>query len=537
MGLVEPSAISTLLPPNESVDYSQMSDQQLLSEKAKLGLEDPYFFVTEILKVGKEDDLPRAEEETRPILEWFDQPRPEGFPKKRRFLIYWSSSRFTAKTTCCAAIICRKIIVNPNTAWLIQCEEKKMAIATVEVIRDWLESPEIEQLYGKFKNTKNWGSEAFTVRQRTVKRRDPTVQASGLDVPMQSWHPDGVWWDDLIGEQNNNLEGYKKAEKKVAAAMPVLRQDGMGIYTCTRWGPDDPAGKILKQAERGGAWMAPQGRGFFGAYAVEGDEEFFPHAVEGEPLFKSILPEEEIEFYREEWPYDVFCAQILNTPISEEGQEFHGDSFQHFDPFQEDGRWIEELQEGAPYMAFDPAGGKEQAERGDRSAMGVGFVRWKSKNAQLWMVEARGGRWSTQKCYDSFFSLVEKWRPRKIFIEKNKGEEWLLDPLRKRASAMGITLPLETVHWGKGDAKKDRIKALVDPYTYKQVYHAKYLKNTQLEIELLQWRPGGKTHDDFADMEAMLWLKATKSKGRGKRGIKVGRFNRREHPRYARTGI
>ena len=187
-------------------------------------------------------------------------------------------------------------------------------------------------------------------------------------------------------------------------------------------------------------------------------------------------------------------------------------------------------------MALDVAGGKEQLERGDESVMGVSSVRWVGPNPQMRVLDAVGGRWKTDKVINNFFTLVEKHRPVKIFVETNIGKEWLMDPLRKRAQMLGITLPLEEVHWGKGDAKKDRIQALVNPYIYGQIEHALHLKNSKLEIQERRWKPGGKVHDDWPDMLAMIWLNATKRKRSKGKGWKVARVNR-GRTRYKSTGV
>jgi hypothetical protein len=524
MGLVESEAYA----PESGIIQPPLSDEELIRFMAEEGLRDIYYFETEILDVGKDDEFPRAEAEIRPLLEWFDQPRPIDIPRQARYLIYWSSPRFTAKTVSLATSICRKIIKHPNIAIMVMAELKEMAVATVDMVRNWLESPKIERCYGRFKAKKNWGSESFTIRQRTVRRRDPTLMASGMDVPMQGGHPDLLVWDDLVGESNNNPQGFKKVENRVAASMPVLRQGGIGIFNGTRWDQEDPAGKILQKAAKGEMWVAPKPRGFFGAYAVEGDEEFFPglDVQVGEPLFETILPEGEIESYRRDWPYDLFSSQILNDPAPLEGRWFHRENYRYFEPFDEKGELSAELKAGVPYLAIDAAGGKETAERGDDTVIGVGFIRWLEKNPEMRVVDAVGGRWKTDKVVHQFFILFEKWAPYKCFIETNIGKQWLLDPLIKRARSVGLHLPYEEVNWGKGEGKSDRIKVLINPYQYHQILHAEHLKNSKLEHQQAQWREGGKVHDDWIDMEAMLWKYGTGRRKRPGSKFKVGSFNK-----------
>jgi hypothetical protein len=552
------AAIATAVPPLPPLAAEPISDDELIRERALRGLEDIWFFQQEILQVGKEDDLPRDEAEIRPMLDWFAQPRPVHWNFRKKFLLYSSFPRHTGKSYCLATFCAWTIVKNPNIAIMITQEQKDMAVELVDLIRDWLECERLIQCYGLFKPAgKGWAGEAVKVRQRTTSRKDPTILASGMDVPQQGRHPDISIWDDLVGDTNNSLEGYKKVNQRISGSMPVLRQGGRGIFNGTRWGEEDPAGKILERAYKGWAkdaptdctWVAPPGRGFFGAYAVEGDEVFFNRSqvTVGEPLFPSILDDETIEGFRKELSPDHFASQILNDPAPLEGRIFLRENYQYFDPYKRDPNkpdmfsemLIDELREGFPYLAIDPAGGKEHTERGDDSVIGCGFGRWVGPTPQLWCVDFRGGRWKPDKIIDTFFNMFELWGPVKIFAEVNILKEWLLDPLRKRAQMMGIHLPIEEVHWGKGDAKKERIKSLVTPYTYRQIFHARSMKSGKLERQQSHWQPGGKVHDDWLDVEAMFWLCGLTNKKRKRQpneGIKVASFNK-SRIRYRRTGV
>ena len=78
-----PEEVSGSVPPGRT----HYTDDELLRLQAAEGLRDPYYFETEILEVGKDDDLPRAESEIRPFLSWFDQPRPSGLTLQEKFLL------------------------------------------------------------------------------------------------------------------------------------------------------------------------------------------------------------------------------------------------------------------------------------------------------------------------------------------------------------------------------------------------------------------------------------------------------------------
>jgi hypothetical protein len=293
----------------------KISTRQLLREEAIRGLTDPWYFQQHILEVGKDDPLPRSRGEIEPILNYFRKPRPASLEKEERWLRYWSSPRFTAKSVVAATDMCMRIIENPDIAIMVMGEEKTQAVTIVEMVRDWLEKPKLVKLYGTFKNTRKWGKEAFTVSQRKVgDKKDPTMAASGMDVPMAGWHPDLIYFDDLLGETNNTREGNMKVKRRLKAAIPVLRAGGTAFWICTRWGPSDPAADILAHWKRDGSWDAPGGRGFFGAYAKPGDEKFFSHAVPGELLFPSVWTEKTVATERVRMGFSLFGYSMVPSP-------------------------------------------------------------------------------------------------------------------------------------------------------------------------------------------------------------------------------
>ena len=182
-----------------------------------------------------------------------------------------------------------------------------------------------------------------------------------------------------------------------------------------------------------------------------------------------------------------------------------------------------------PFMALDPAGGKEHVKRGDDSALAVAFIKWFEREPRMFVVDVRGGRWKPDRVVDTAFIMIEKWRPRKIFVETNAFKEWLISPLKKGALERGIYLPVEDITQSKG---KDRVFALTTPYSYRQVYHADELKNSKYEEQLLRFLPDGKEHDDYPDVLSTLWIHATKKRVRNSgEGIKI--FKAQRPPRYS----
>lgn len=503
-------------------------DADLLVAEAELALVDPYYLSTRVIKVG-EDELDRDERELRPIYEHVDKPRPEALHKLDRWFRFLCFPRFTAKTYIILVYIFARIIRNPNITIAYQCQEKNMAIESVELVKSWLEDENTVRLYGEFKSNRWDAEKGIVVKQRSRKQKDPTLRALGLDNPLQGKRVDLMVFDDMVGETNNNDEGLKRVELRFDASLPLVKPGGEIDWICTRWNPFDMTSSsdtvtgragiirqfnLAKHAGERCVWDCPEPRGFFGAYAVEGDEQFFPHAVPGEPLFPSVLPESVIQEYRGAMQPDIFSSQILNEPISEEMRRFRSDDFQYFDHYV-GGKPNPILDGSIPFMSVDPASARQTKSSSDDSTFCVGYVKWIGETFNIYIVEWMGGRWSTRRVQSTFINLAEQYRPRMIYPEINTGGEWFLDPIRRMAREKGLYLPIHEVSASlHGTGKKvQRITGIETYYHQRRIWHETKLKNSKGEMQLLQFTGSeNKGHDDFADVEAHLIHQATKQK-------------------------
>lgn len=506
----------------------EVSDKQLLKTEAEIAMMDPYYMATRVLGVG-DGELPRDENELRPIYDWFDKPRPAHLNKLDRWFRFWSAPRFTAKTYILLVYLFCRIIRNPDLCVAYQSQEKNMAMEGGELIKSWFERPEVTRLYGEFKSNRWDVEKGLVISQRSRSQKDPTFRCLGLDNPLQGKRVDIMAFDDMVGETNNTEEGLKKVEHRFDTSLPLVKPGGEIIKECTRWNPFDMSSSgntltdrpgIIRQFElsrdtgKPCMWDCPEPRGFFGAYAVEGDEKFFPHAVPGEPLFPSVLPESVIDEYRSGVDPQVFASQILNEPISAEMRRFDPADFQYFDTYI-DGKLNPLLVGAVPFMAVDPASARHTKSSTDDSTFCVGYIKWQEKTFNVYIVEWRGGRWSTQRVQATFMDLYDKWRPRMIYPEINTGGDWFLDPIRNIAKERGIYLPIHDVFSSlHGTGKKvQRIQGIETYYHQRRVYHDTKLKNGKGEMQLLQFTGNeNKGHDDFADVLAHLIHEATKKR-------------------------
>lgn len=500
-----------------------VTDRKLLREQAEIALFDAYYLGMDVIGLSR-DEFPAPAHEIRPYYEWLDKPRPARMALLQKWLRFWASPRFTRKTYATAIWLLQQVIREPNLRIIIDGQERQNAGDTVMLVREWLEMPELVRLYGSFVSD-SWGKFEFTVSQRSRAQRDPTMRALGLDNSEQGKRCDIRWWDDLIGKTNNNPEGILKVKQHVSAGMPIIKPGGMGLYTCTRWNALDPStegftvsGKmgILRHFKMGSdIWDAAPPRGWFGAYAQVGDEEFYPHAKVGELLYPSVLSEDVLAGERVTMSQIEFSSQYLNNPLSNEERPFAAEDIQYFDPVDLDGQRNEMLLGAIPFVAIDPASGKASTISKDDSTFAVAYIKWFENYFHVYVVEWTGGRWPDTRIMDTVFNYNELYKPRRIYVEVNIGHDFIVAPWRRRAMELGVHLPIEdfssSLH---GTGKKDvRIpNTLGDLYRSQRVFHSRKLKNTKAEDQLIRWVPGGAGHDDYPDVLAALVFHATQKR-------------------------
>lgn len=282
---------------------AETSDEEVLEAEKALALNDLYYFAHEVLRIGEGSTFVRPANEIEPITRWLQKPRPERVGPTARWKRFVALPRGTAKTTLVQCYAAWRILRDPDVAIFYTSEEKALSLDAIAHIGEYLASERVTSLYGmSLKGDRDWQRGKFTVTARRRPRKEPTMMAGGVDVSSQGRHYDLIIADDLQGQTNNTPEGIGKVKEYLSLLWPILNPGGELIWICTRWDYDDAAADILKQWTQDRSTWDAMGvsRGFFGAYAVPGDDEFFSHAVVGEPLFPSILPEDELQKLKHE---------------------------------------------------------------------------------------------------------------------------------------------------------------------------------------------------------------------------------------------
>jgi predicted phage terminase large subunit-like protein len=403
---------------------------------------------------------------------------------------------------------------------------------------EYLTSPNIEARYGKFKGDRDWQRGKFVVSQRNRPRKEPTMMAGGVDVSSQGRHYDLIIADDLQGLTNTSPEGIAKVKEYLRLLWPILDPGGELIWICTRWDFEDVAGDILREIKQDRqSWDHMGDRAYFGAVGWIGDEDVFPHAKINEPLFPSVLPEEELKRLRATMtPYHYSC-QYENNPIPSENAYFRVEDFQYVGEYDTENPIFQGL---AFYMGVDPASGTSGVRKGDDTAIVIIGVKGDKASRSYYVVDAAGGQWKPKQILETMAVLYDKWRPRRIALETTGPGKFFYAMLQEWARTEHVYMPVkEVTHAGTTETKADRISRLEPLYRSHSVFHVQHLKNSKLETQLLRFMPGGATHDDYPDALAMATeivreghLHALPKQARSGRLVYTGMSG----PRYPSTG-
>ena len=483
-------------------ELSKVSEADLFEAEAHLGRSDLYYFAKNILRIGEGTALVRPREEIEPITKWLQKPRPEHVGEKGRWKRFLALPRGTAKTTLVQAYSAWRVVKDPNLRVFFTSEEKALSLDSVSHIMDFLTSSRVERYYGKFRGDRDWRQGKFTVIQRTLPKKEPTMMAGGVDVSSQGRHYDLIIADDLQGLTNNTPEGIAKVKEYLRLLWPILDPGGELIWICTRWDFEDVAGDIIKEIYQDRkSWDHMGDRAFFGAYAFLGDEDVFSHAKLGEPLFPSVLPEEELtHLKRTMTPYHFSC-QFDNWPIPSQNAYFKFDDFQYVGEYDADNAVFQGL---TFYMGVDPASGIQGVRKGDDSAIVVIGVKGDGASRSYYIVDVDGGQWKPKQMLEKLTAIYERWRPRRIALETTGPGKFFYAMLKEWMHTEHVYLPItEVTHAGTMETKGDRIARLEPLYRSHSVFHVQHIKNSKLETQLLRFMPGGASHDDYPDALAM----------------------------------
>lgn len=139
------------------------------------------------------------------------------------------------------------LLSNPNLRILIDSEVYSNSKTFLREIKAQLESERVTSLFGKFKSDSNWTEGAVTINQRTIARKEPSIQCSGVGAIKVGMHFDVIIHDDMNSNKNSQTkEGRQKVIDHYRLNTSILEPDGTLVVVGTRYAEDDLIGHILQ---------------------------------------------------------------------------------------------------------------------------------------------------------------------------------------------------------------------------------------------------------------------------------------------------
>lgn len=118
-------------------------------------------------------------------------------------------------------------------------------------IKEHIESEKFKNVFGDLsKDSGRWSEGQIEVNSRTTPRKEPSIQASGVDKAKAGGHFDVIIADDIVDEKGITEVGIKRTRRHFNRLIPVLETNGVQLVTGTRWAFNDVYGFKLANDEK-----------------------------------------------------------------------------------------------------------------------------------------------------------------------------------------------------------------------------------------------------------------------------------------------
>lgn len=424
----------------------------------------------------------------------YDRSKPfrEQSEIKNR-LILWSRGFF--KTTSIIVEIIQLILNFPNiTILLMQAtvpnskdlldQIKKHFDGTdpQSKLRDYF--PEYCQL------TKRLGTSMyFTVPNRTVVSKDPTVKVGSPRSNKAGQHYDVGFFDDLVNEVNftSSLQ-IKKVIQDFSFYTPLVNPGGYRFVTGTRYAFGDLYETIMRWNDKQSNWKIT----IKPCWRLDNEmlvSNFPPKTLpDGRIIGISV---EELLAKQAEDP-EMFASQYLNQPVV---------ATRHLFPQQ---LLITHVLGEAPAFGhktlfIDFASGRDK--KSDHSVVLCGAQDSMNK---IYCIDGIGGSWSPDQTANAVMNMALKHRPIRILIERSAAGENFVYYLKEVARQKGLNLPMEYIVVStKPDAKHMRIALCSGFLKNNKLWFLAGLPCWETMYEQFLAYPRTK-HDDYPDTIALM---------------------------------
>lgn len=434
-----------------------------IAERAKRDL---FFLAKEVLGYSDMEESVHG-----PVCRFWVQKDPlkpfgEQSRRKNRALF---DPRGHFKTSISIADTIQWILCFPNITYLKMSGTQTLTKRVVHEMKQHFEQNAVfREVYPEYcpsDEITRWGLQAeFTVPNRTMIRREPTVSISTVDSIKAGSHYDIRDGDDIVNEENS------KTKDQIAQTIidwkhtrPLVNPGGYTQYTGTRYDWSDNGGEIIESNPPLGPIDDLGGFGFsyvgadwnvFSRGCWKTDEEghktlLFPQKFRTDE--EDDPNRENLSAIQREDPY-LFSCQYLNNPAPTGTQNFPRELLlqqtvlrstipQNVTLFM------------AWYLGFNPD---------DTTDPAVGIVGGFAPDGSLYVIDCFRGLWSTEHIINGIFSAHRKWCLRRIGIDDRNGPILLGPGLEQRMREQRVYLPVEFLPVrGSADMQLKSVEALV----------------------------------------------------------------------------
>lgn len=197
--------------------------------------------------------VPNIEEEPgREMCAEFESTIPQWGTENQQSKLYLAP-RNTFKTSIAQAFAIYLMLLFPNIRILLIRATHQDAIVVLRSIMQSLSmNAIIVEVWGNFEETALiWTETAITIGERDNREmalKEPTIDTAGIGVSKTGYHPDYVFIDDPVHE-NNYMSAKARAAGRLTidALSPVLELHGVMLVTGTRWAENDLYGWIMEE--------------------------------------------------------------------------------------------------------------------------------------------------------------------------------------------------------------------------------------------------------------------------------------------------